>query len=123
MNIRLIILTSFSVITSVVVLIVILNCGDIINAGYVGDGAIAIHLSPKIIFVIGFFRLLFSIQLDVSNLYKIQELLYSSLLYVILLIDSGMLVSIFTLLFSILILIIVVKQGLGVIEKRDSINW
>ena len=124
MNTRLIILTSISAITSIIILIVILTCGDNLLDGQIGDsGAIAFYLSPKVLFFIGLIRLLFTIQTSLSIFYRLQELIYSSLLYAVFLIKSDYWELIIGFFISILILIFVAKLGLGIIKKRGDIKW
>ena len=123
MNTRLIILTSISAVTSIIILIVILSCGDSLLYGQIGDGAIAFYLSPKVLFFIGLIRLLFTIQTSLSIFYRLQELIYSGLLYAVFLIKSDYWELIIGFFISILILIFVAKLGLGIIKKRGEIKW
>ena len=123
MNIRLIILTSISATTSIIILFVILACGDSLLYGQIGDGAIAFYLSPKILFFIGLFRLLFTIQTSLSIIYRFQELIYSGLLYVVFLIKSDFWELTIGFFISILMLIFVAKLGLNIIKKRGDTKW
>ena len=123
MNVRLIILTSISVISSIIILIVILTCGDSLLDGHIGDGAIAFYLSPKVLFFIGLIRLLFTIQTSISIIYRLQELIYSGLLYVVFLIKSDFWELTIGLSISLLMLIFVAKLGLDIIKKRGEIKW
>ena len=122
-NTRLIALTILTALTALVMLFLVFGCGGDVIAGDSSDGSLMFYLAPKVLFVIGILRLLFSLSSGLSLFYIFQEFIYSGLLYLLTLISSDYMSVLFGLIASSMFLITTVYIGYRTIKYREIIKW
>ncbi|RRG18911.1 hypothetical protein DWB61_17800 [Ancylomarina euxinus] len=104
MKFRLILLHFLSLLTIVLLIFTANSCKDYIGYESLGDVGLILVLSPIYLFVIGTLRLIFSINIGLKLIYRLQEYIYAlpifMLLFLISDIDSMLWGFIFSIIFS-----------------------
>ncbi len=122
---KIILLTIISTLTGIFLFIVTIECYLCVKNGCASDSKLIFFLSPIVLITIGIIRMVISQKTDLNFIYRVQEIIYSILLFPLTFVNSTDLSMTLGIIISIISFSAIILFGVNAIKKRKQLidSW